>query len=443
MTSTEAFVAAGRFGLGASPGELELIAQRDPQAYLERQLLAPDPAVASRLAGLPGSAALVQRFVAARGEEDKGELKQMAKGAFVDEHATHLQATAGCTMPLRERLVAFWANHLAISIERKEVTSLAASYEREVVRAHLDGKFEDMLLASARHPAMLAYLDNAKSVGPSSMVGRRRGKGLNENYARELLELHTVGVGGGYVQADVEALARLLTGWTVTTEAGMGYWPMGAEVGTFAYRAERHEPGSATVMSRSYTDAASVLPDLAAHPATARFLATKLARAFVSDDPPESAVRALQRAWSDSGGHLPTVHRALVALPEAWAEPLAKVKSPWDLVLSTARLLGITDGQLLLASLKELGQVPYAAPSPQGWPDRAEAWLSPGSLLDRLEWAQRVSRQSSGQGAHDAVALASDVLGPVLSSRTRRALQSAPPREALALLLSSPEFQRR
>jgi uncharacterized protein (DUF1800 family) len=439
MSTTEAFIAASRFGLGASPGELELIAKRGARQLLETQLFAPDPTVETRLGGLPSSAVLVQRFVAAKGEEDKDELKQMARGSFIDEHAAHLQATAGCTMPFRERLVAFWANHLAISIERKEVTSLAASYEREVVRPHLDGKYEAMLLASARHPAMLAYLDNAKSVGPSSMVGRRRGKGLNENYARELLELHTVGVNGGYTQADVEALARLLTGWTVQTEAGLGYWPMGAEVGTFAYRAERHEPGAALVMGRSYTQAEPVLHDLAHHPSTARFLATKLARAFVADDPPESAVAALARAWQDSGGHLPTVHKALVGLPEAWAEPLAKVKSPWDLVMSTSRLLGILDGQLLLASLKELGQVPYSAPSPQGWPDRAEAWLSPGSLLDRLEWAQRVSRHASP----DAVALASDVLGPVLSARTRRTLQGAPPREALALLIASPEFQRR
>lgn len=440
MSTTEAFVAANRFGLGARPGELAFLAENGPREILRTQLLAPDPLVSSRLVALPPSTASFQRLLALREARDeeggREEMRETLKQAFVSEQAVHLAATAQSTMPLRERLVAFWANHLSISIQRREVTAVAAAYEREVIRAHLDGPFEDMLLASARHPAMLAYLDNARSVGPGSMAGRRSGRGLNENYARELLELHTVGVDGGYGQPDVEALARLLTGWTVENGRGL---PSGAEVGAFSYRPERHEPGSAAVMGRSYPDAEQALRALAVHPSTARSVATKLARAFVADDPPQRAVAALTRAWQESAGHLPTVHRALLELPEAWAQPLAKVKSPWDLVMSTARLLGAWDGALLLASLKELGQLPYDAPSPQGWPDRAEAWLSPGALLDRIAWAQRVSRQ----GTHDALALARDALDPVLSGPTRRALSGLPPREALAVLLSCPEFQRR
>ncbi len=440
----DAFVAATRFGIGARPGQLAAIEQAGARKWLLAQLDGPDPAVTARLAAFPPASAGILRLAELRAEDPavRDAMKSDTRDAFVVEHAAHLEASVVSSMPFRERLVAFWSNVLSVSTERKEVTALAGAFERDVVRKGLDGAFGPMLLSSARHPAMLAYLDNAKSVGPDSMAGQRSGRGSNENYARELLELHTLGV-GAYAQADVEALARLLTGWTV--DVSRGSKPNGdADSGEFVYRAERHQPGAQTVAGVSYTDAEPALLDLARHPATARHLATRLARHFVADDPPASAVDALARAWTRSGGNLPEVHRALVALPDAWSAPLAKLKTPRDLVLSTAAALHRdatpVDGSVLLRSLKLLGQLPYRAPSPQGWPDRAESWIGPGALWARLEWAAEVGKRVPDLSVPR---LAEDVLGPALTDATRAALTDAPSGQALALLISSPEFQRR
>ncbi|MEQ1502755.1 MAG: DUF1800 domain-containing protein, partial [Myxococcota bacterium] len=423
---TDPFVAATRFGLGARPGDLAAIRDTGPRDWLLAQLAAPDAYVESRLAGLPRASDAVLRLAAMRGQDadvrKTGKLE--VKDAFVDEHSAHLAAAAGTTMPFRERLVACWSNQFTVSIARKEVTGLAGAFEREVIRPGIDGSFADLVVASARHPAMLAYLDNAKSVGPESMAGRRGDRGLNENYAREVLELHTLGVNGGYDQADVTALARLLTGWTLDLAPATGIWPLGGGgTGGFAYRAERHEPGTQVVLGRSYRDAETALRDLAVHPSTARHVATRLVRQFVADDPPDDVVTALAQAFLVSGGDLPTVHRALVGLDAAWSRPLTKVKTPWDLVVSTSRALGGTDGTAMLRSLKFLGQLPYQAPSPQGWPDRAADWIGPGALWARLEWASEVGRRAPPL---DAVALADDVLGPALDASTRRALARAP-----------------
>jgi uncharacterized protein (DUF1800 family) len=444
VSRTDAFVAATRFGLGARRGELAQIGEH-ARDWLEVQLVAPDPHVEARLAALGTAAERVEGLAAFRGA-DPDERKQMRstqRDDYVGEHAAHLAAAAASTMPFRERLVAFWANHLTVSISRREVLPLVGPFEREVVRPNLDGAFADLVVASAKHPAMLAYLDNARSIGPDSWAGRKSGRGLNENYARELLELHTVGVAGGYGQADVEALAALLTGWTLDgIGPARGMWPFGGGEGGFVVRPERHQPGAQTVLGRSYTDPEAAIRALAAHPSTARHVATRLARHFVADDPPPEAVAVLAAAFTASGGHLPAVHRALIALPGAW-QPLTKVKSPWDLVMSTQRALGgEPDGEALLKSMRSLGQLPYQAPSPQGWPDRAEAWIGGGSMLARLEWAELVARRARRAGI-DAEAVADDVIGPVVSARTRRAIAKAPETQALAVLIASPEFQRR
>ena len=430
--SVAAFIAANRFGLGAAPGELDAIERDGPKERLLAQIDGPDPAVQRALAALPSSASALGEIFEMRVEEgDKSDRKAAIRDRYTAEQAVHLSAAASSERPLYERLVAFWTNHLSISLQRKEVTGLVASYEREAIRAHMGGRFVEMLGASASHPAMLAYLDNGRSIGPRSIAGMRTGKGLNENYARELLELHTLGVDGGYTQQDVTELARLLTGYSVS-RGGRG------EAGPI-YRSSRHEPGDVVILGQRYGSAGDLLEDLSVHPSTARHIARKLVRAFVSDDPPPRAVEEIESVWRETRGDLPSVHRALVSLPEAWQSPLSKAKSPWDLVMSTARMLQSTDGILMLASLKELGQLPGDAPTPQGWPDTEVSWLGPGSLVDRIVWAQRVSLVSPAE----ALPLATDVLGPVLSSSTRRALARVHPRRALALLIASPEFQRR
>ena len=403
--------------------------------------MAPSSEVRSQLAALPSASARMQDLAAMSGPESqaKKQRRQAAKEAFKEEQATHLVVAATTPTPFRERLVAFWANHFTVSAQRGAIVGIVGAFEREVVRGNLDRSFADMLVASTKHPAMQLYLDNHKSVGPRSRAGVRQGKGLNENLAREVMELHSLGVDGGYTQADVEGLAKILTGWGIATGR------RGGDAGTFTFEPRRHEPGAKTLLGRRYAEGEGAgeraLRDLAAHPATARHVATKLARHFVADDPPASAVASLASAFRKSGGHLPAVHRALVALDEPFAAPLSKVKTPYDLVVSTARALGHDDaGAAMLAALKYLGQLPYQAPSPQGWPDTAEAWLGPEAMLGRLDWVAEAARTSSPR---DVSALAADVLGPTLGEGTARSLASTTGSEALALFLASPEFQRR
>ena len=447
----EAFIAATRFGLGARPGDVERIAKQGAQAWLEKQLRKADPKTERALASLSDARSSVASMAAMRGPEDvdKKKLRQAARETFRTEAAASLVARASSESPFRERLVAFWSNHFTVSITRGQVVSVASAFEREVVRGNLDGTFQDMLLASTRHPAMLAYLDNARSIGPNSRAGSRSGRGLNENLAREVLELHTLGVDGGYTQADVTSLAKMLTGWSVDVaprSGGLRATMMGSGTGGFSFSDRRHEPGPKTLLGKRYPEAGEgeardALRDLARHPSTARHVARKLACHFVADEPPEKAVNALATAFRKSGGDLPSVHRALVALDAAYAEPLSKVKTPHDLVLSTARALGQTQrGDAMLAGLRYLGQLPHQAPSPAGWPDTAADWLGPESLLSRLDWVAEVARTLPAPPPASDIARA--VLGPVLSPATRAAL-SGGGRDALTVLLASPEFQRR
>lgn len=442
MSLREAAIALNRFGLGARPGELRVVAA-DPRGWLREQVGPANPPPPPELAAFRSSDVLVHE---ARERRRQGQTDQKAKEAFQadvrqavrDEMAARAQLHARTPRPYRERMVRFWANHLAISVAKTEVGPVAGAYEREAIRPRLGGAFRDLLLAAEGHPAMLIYLDNARSIGPNSPAGGRTGGGLNENHAREILELHTLGVHGGYAQADVVALAEILTGWGLARDG---------EPGGAAFSPQRHQPGAKRLLGVVYPEAGegeakAALRDLARHPATARFLATKLTRHLVADDPPESAVARIEQVFRDSDGDLPTVHAALIDLPEAWAQTGTKIKTPEELVISAARGLGFeAAGDLMIASARGLGQTPTSAPSPQGWPDRASDWLGPEAVLGRVEWARKVGRESP---VPDALALADDLLGPLLGSRTRQALAAATdPAERLTLLVACPEFQRR
>jgi uncharacterized protein (DUF1800 family) len=300
-----------------------------------------------------------------------------------------------------------------------------------------------MLGAVIRHPAMLSYLDNLLSFGPNSRAGRTTGRGLNENLARELLELHTLDVDGGYNQADVTELAKILTGWSIGRAKS-------DEAGTFVFHDVAHEPGPKTLLGVRFEEAGieegeRALDLLAAHPATARHVATKLARHFVADEPPADAVAHLESVFRDSGGDLAAVSRALLALDAAWAEPLAKVKTPIEFTVSALRALGGNreiEAKKLLGSLRLMGQVPFNAPSPAGWPDRASDWASPQALMERAEWSMTVAQKAAG--AVDPALLLAGTIGPVAPEDTKIAITRAPDRiEAIAMLLASPEFQRR
>jgi uncharacterized protein (DUF1800 family) len=437
-----AAIAANRFGFGAKPGELAAIAQ-DPRGWLKQQLI-PEPRTESPT---PSSAKLAE-FLQAR-KERKTEVdlaKMLRKDLQEDFRAAATQRTlsaANSATPFRERLVQFWSNHFTVSIQRPVVIPVAVGFENEAIRPNILGDFRAMLGAVATHPAMLLYLDNAQSVGPNSMGGKLRDKGLNENLAREMLELHTVGVDGGYTQTDVTEFAKILTGWSIARDGE-------PNPGGFRYRPVIHEPGSKTLMGKTYQEdglqeGLLALSDLAARPETARHIASQLARHFVADDPPTAAIDVLAKIFQKTNGDLHAVSLALVDLPQIWSDPLAKIKTPNDLVLSACRTFGITDaatGEGVLMGLKQMGQVPFAAPSPAGWPDTADGWISPEAMMTRIEWAMAAGQKLDGHA--DAREVAKGSIQPVAADSTMFHIDNAPsPAEGLALLIASPEFQRR
>jgi uncharacterized protein (DUF1800 family) len=359
--------------------------------------------------------------------------------------------------PFVERLVHFWANHFAVSVDKLPVIGLAGLLEFEAIRPHVLGRFSDMLMAVEQHPAMLVYLDQAQSIGPNSRAGQfaamRGGKarGLNENLAREIMELHTLGVRTGYSQADVTEFARALTGWTV---GGIGRGPgarmLGnAPAGEFQFADLLHEPGDRTIMGKRYgqpgeAQARAVLIDLAASPATAKHLATKLARHFAGDEPPPALVDRLSKAYLASSGDLPSVYRALIESPEPWAAQPLKFKTPWEWSVSALRAVGSRDlpAQAAAGLLKQLGQPTWQPGSPAGWDDIAASWAAPEALVLRVEAAQRIADRAGS--TVDARALAEKLYPGSLSETTRTAIARAEsPAEGLALLLVSPEFVRR
>ena len=381
-----------------------------------------------------------------------------------------LFTAAMSTHPFNERLALFWANHFTVSMAKNSARGIVGAYEREALRPHTAGSFEQLLHAAVTHAGMLRYLDNDNSAGADSLIVRRQARrpraegepgpritGLNENLAREILELHPLGVSGGgtayggwggYTQTDVTEFAKVLTGWRVPIRELATTTP-GANVATSRFDALWHQPGPKTVLNKRYAEGpdalAAVLHDLAVHPSTARFVCTKLARHFVADDPPPALVARLVNTWRQTGGVLPQLYRTLVQAPEAWAPQPAKLKTPEEFVLSSVRLLGIGDvafARVADGGIGVLGQRVQAAPSPAGWPDRAEEWLGPDAVWKRVEWATRVADRA-GRNT-DARALARSSLGPLLSEDTARQLdRAADGPQAVALLLLSPEFQRR
>jgi uncharacterized protein (DUF1800 family) len=386
----------------------------------------------------------------------KKYLRQAIQQDYLLMNSARLNSALTTPSPFVERLVHFWANHFAVSVDKVPVIGLAGLLEFEAIRPHVLGRFSDMLLAVEQHPAMLVYLDQAQSIGPNSQAGMfaamRGGKqrGLNENLAREIMELHTLGVRTGYSQADVTEFARALTGWTVS---GLGRGPaarmIGGTAGQFQFAPMLHEPGVRTIMGRRYdgqgeAQARAVLAGLAASPATAKHLSTKLARHFAGDDPPPALVDRLSRAYLASGGDLPTVYRALIESPEPWAPKPLKFKTPWEWSVSALRAVGSRDLDPKMAAgvLRQLGQPTWQPGSPAGWDDIAASWAGPDALVRRVEVAQRVATKAAA--TIDARVLADKLFAGSLSEPTRTAVARAEsPAEGLALLLVSPEFVRR
>lgn len=344
-----------------------------------------------------------------------------------------------------ERLVVFWSNHFCISANKGGLARMwAGSFEREAIRPHVLGRFGDMLKAVEQHPAMLFFLDNQQSLGPDSRAGQNRNRGLNENLAREIMELHTLGVGSGYSQDDVTSLARIITGWTYAGRQGQ----LGAP-GTFVFNANAHQPGAQRVMGKIYeangvAQGEAVLADIARHPATAKFIATKFVRHFIADDPPPALVARLTDVFGKSDGNLRQLATALVDSDEAWKAPLTKVRSPYEFLVAGGRLLAQIPGDpgRYLNGLNVLGQPLWSPSGPNGFPDTNAVWAAPEGMKLRLDIsAQIASRLADTIDPRDLLEL---VAADAASPETRRTVERAESRQqALALLLMSPEFQRR
>ena len=363
---------------------------------------------------------------------------------YLAEAKARVDAGLQADIGLVERLVWFWSNHFCISADKGPgVRAMCGAYEREALRPHVLGKFSDMLLAAETHPAMLIYLDNARSIGPDSIAGIRRGKGLNENLAREILELHTLGVRTGYSQDDVTNFAKVITGWSIVPprqnpEKG----------GEFTFNPNMHQPGTQTVAGKSYPQTGieqgrAVLMDLAHHPATAKHIATKLATHFVADQPPEALVGRLGKRFLDTGGDLMEVTKTLVTAPEAWDAPRSKLKKPAEWTLAAMRACGLElrDVRRVVNTQNLLGEPLWRPASPKGFSDDSAAWLD--GLAERLDIANALARRI-GNDLREPDAMVDAALGPLASAETRQTIKRAESRpQALALLLMAPEFQRR
>ncbi|KRA58672.1 hypothetical protein ASD79_14965 [Caulobacter sp. Root655] len=456
-----AAIAATRFGLGARPGEIAA-ARSDPRGFLTAQIR-PQGADQPQ-AGAEGSAQRLSDFrdyqmqkrdaKAAQGEvggnpkpDPLKDAKKMLRDDTGGDFLARAQLASTTDAAFRERWALFWANHFTVSATKQITGTVIGPFEQEAIRPHVFGRFEDLLVASSTHPAMLLYLDQAQSIGPDSKAGaymqrRAKGGGLNENLAREIMELHTVGVEAGYSQADVTEFARAMTGFSIGR-------PQEERAFQFLFRDNAHEPGARTVMGRRYgqdgqAQALAVMRDLAASPQTARHVATKLAVHFVGDDPPPALVARLEKSFNDSGGRLDDLARALVNAPESWDPAPAKFKMPYEFAISTWRSVGGQPQAIgkLAPVLTGLGQKPFSAPSPKGWPEEAQVWCAPDALIKRLRFSEAFAAQAADR--LDPVEFAQSTLGARLTPPVAKAVARAETRrEAMALLLMSPEFQRR
>jgi len=483
MSMALAAIAANRFGLGARASDLKSIAG-DPRGWLKSQLK-PETRLPDPLSALPSTADATTAFAKwlkelgvgpggeglprmgsstpgaapGAGTGNRSGIEQSYGKAFGPGYAAavgaRIKVAESTERPFFERLVRFWGNHFTVSAAKPSVIVLAPVFERDAIRPYVCGSFADMLLASSRHPAMLLYLDNYVSIGPNSYLAqnprllpeyaRNLMKGLNENLAREILELHTMGVRGGYTQADVTSLAKIITGW--------GYFGPNQSngiPGKFRFLEAAHEPGTHTLLGKAYAQQGeaqgeAALKDLAAHPATAEHIAAKLARHFISDNPAPGAVSRIANAFRSSNGDLSATGAALVDLPEAWAPRSGKFKAPEDYVISTIRALGAPklDGQKLVALLDRMGQRPFWAPAPDGWPDTEDHWISADAIWKRLEWADALSKGLAAANI-DPLQVADRTLGNLLGEGTRAAIKGAEsPAQGLAIFLACSEFQRR
>ncbi|MEK7701011.1 MAG: DUF1800 domain-containing protein [candidate division NC10 bacterium] len=499
--------ALSRLTYGPRPGDLERVRAMSLQAWIERQLdpaTTDDSATERALADLATLRMPIPELLREYPRPDRKLLEKVQSGEMTrqelmeryplekrpfriaaEAQAAKMLRAVSSERQLHEVMVDFWFNHFNVFAQKGDVRWYVGAYEREAIRPHALGKFPDLVRATARHPAMLFYLDNWLSAKPDFTVpvGPNRGRkaGLNENYARELMELHTLGVDGGYTQQDIIEVARAFTGWSIDRPQVEG---------RFVFRRLMHDTGGKTVLRQRIPpgggeeDGDRVIEILTRHPSTARFVATKLVRRFVADTPPEALVERVAATYRETGGDIKAMLRAIFGSPEFTGEDAyrAKIKKPLEFVAGAARALGASvdaRGAFALARASaEIGEPLYGAQPPTGHPDRAEAWVNAGALLARMNFALalaggRYPRVAVDLGplvagadprSPDAVLdrLLATLVGQDVNPETRALLaaQLASPQitrltpddrgpaqtdvaKLAALVLGSPEFQRR
>ncbi len=476
-----ALVALNRFGFGARGGASGdfINAASDPRGFVLAELQRPAAALIESPA-LQSTSALALELFAFQAEqkakreadakiaESKTAMTAQEPGMTIDkassalprppkpapnviertfraEALARIQRASLAECGFLERLVTFWSNHFCISASKGQPARIwAGAFEREAIRPHVLGRFADMLKAVEQHPAMLFFLDNQQSIGPNSRAGQRGKRGLNENLAREIMELHTLGVGGGYTQADVTSLAKILTGWSYAGKQGR----LGAP-GSFIFNVNAHEPGTIVLLGKSYAESGvaqgeAALADIGRRPATAKFVATKLVRHFIADDPPPALVTRLADVFTRTDGDLRAVSRALAEADDAWRTPMTKMRSPYEFLIATGRLMAQVpeDPGRYLSGLNVLGQPLWAPAGPNGFADTNAAWAGPEGMKLRLDIAaQTASRIGDNRDPREMLDL---IAADAVSPETRQTIARAETRQqAFALLLMSPEFQRR
>jgi uncharacterized protein (DUF1800 family) len=492
-----------RLGFGPAPGDVARVREMGLATYIDQQLQPariPDESVTARLADFTTLSmntrdlareyylpALMQRRQAQRAQAAAGtnpemmatperpsrELQQRERTVMTELMQQKVLRAIYSERQLEEVMVDFWFNHFNVFVGKGQTRIYLTEYERDTIRPRVFGKFRDLLGAVAESPAMLFYLDNWQSAAPAdaqtmARPGRRgamrrpqvpqqqnRRRGINENYARELMELHTLGVDGGYTQKDVQEVARAFTGWTID---------MPRQGGAFRFEPRIHDNGEKLVLGKKIPsgngkrDGEMVLDLLAKHPSTARFIATKLARRFVADEPPSALVERAAARFRQTDGDIREVVRTIVTSPEFFATSAyhAKVKTPLEFVASAVRATGadLRDGMPLVQTLRQLGMPLYGCQPPTGYSDKAEAWVNTGALLNRMNFAVALSGNRVGRGNRPLdrtsqirvthAQIASDVMaGDVAATTTQTIAKATNEPQRIALLLGSPDFQKR
>ena len=453
-----AIIAANRFGLGARPNEIKQ-ATNTPKQWLISSLsnIAPPPEA-------PTAIEMMRLF--AQYKKEKNNLKKQALSMNEAKDSAPLKPKIKPNIILQEnsallinkalqandsinwRLLDFFSNHFSVTSNSPKMKLIAPSMDWDAIAPNLTGHFGDMLTAVVSHPAMLLYLNNEKSIGPDSINGKKRKKlGLNENLAREILELHTLGVQGGYKQTDIIGLAKAISGWSVVRTTKTDEL---SKDSAFLYKEKNHQPGSFVILGKEYAEtknstnqARSVLKDLAAHPSTAEHLCTKLAKHFISDNPPRDLISSMAKTWLNTNGHLKEVYITMINSKHSWQVNTEKYKTPREFFISTLRALNVSTvaTKKITRSLKHLGQTPYNAGSPAGYGDTRADWDGANALYTRIDWAVQVSKQYR---KHSIIQLIHNALNSHLNKQTELIVSRAESQQqAIALLLMSPDFLHR